>query len=95
MNFFSELDSFEIKKDKLILKLIPKKKGANRNKKNTKPSRPQSNFEVQVIAKCPSCAGEMTLPPGGIVSVRCPHCDLVFCADTSRITDGYAETHYA
>lgn len=93
MNFFSQLDSFEIANDKLVLKLAPKSKESKHDKGHREPTHSQSSSKVKIMAKCPSCSKLMALPQNMKISIQCPNCGLISETNTSNIVNGYAETH--
>ena len=93
MNFFSSLDSFEIKNDKLILKHM-RGKGSDRSQdKPEQPVAPPSTSDLKIIAKCPDCDGQMALPPDKDGIVICRFCNKKFYANTFKVIDGYADTN--
>ena len=92
MDFFSQLDSCEIVKDKLVLKLAPRNKTPTHNGIKEGGTHSRSSSKTKILAKCPSCSQLMTLPKDVKIRIKCPQCNLVSEANTSKIMDGYAET---
>jgi clan AA aspartic protease (TIGR02281 family) len=90
MNFFSSMDSFEIKNNKLILKHAPKEETTRPQAMPQHPADDPLNSDAKVVARCPDCEGKMALPPDTAGTVICRFCATKFHADTSRLVDGYA-----